>query len=69
MDPLEWLTTGPALRTRDGCRGRVAALSLGQRSRLAYALRLTDPEGEALARALHGINHKVRSRRPAAGKS
>lgn len=57
------LLTGPALRTRAGCRARVALLSLGERARVAWALGVADPEGEKIARALHGRNHKKRTRR------
>ncbi len=59
----EDLLHGPVLKTRAGCRARVALLSLGQRARLAWLLGVRDPEGERLSRALHDLNHRKRTRR------
>jgi len=50
---IEKLLVGPVLGTREGCRRRVALLTIAERWAIAYRLGLTTAEGEVLARALH----------------
>lgn len=54
------LMHAPVLRTRAGCRARVAHLSLGQQWELARALSLADPSPELLEKLLHDLNHVKR---------
>lgn len=59
---LENLLTGPVLRTRQGARARVAALSIAERWALAWHFGMPTADGEDLARRLHDLNHKKRTR-------
>jgi hypothetical protein len=56
---LGFLLHGPALRTRAGCRARVAALSLGERWRLAHHFAC---DVDQIDKRLHDLNHKKRIR-------
>jgi len=59
---IERLTTGPVLRTREGCRRRVEMLSLGQRWLLAWHFGIDNRfDGEQIAKRLHDLNHKRRT--------
>jgi hypothetical protein len=60
------LVTGPVLKTRAGCRARLACMTLGQQWMLAYHL---DCRVEKLDRVLHDRNHKKRMGRTPAGGS
>ncbi len=53
---FDWMR-GPVLQTREGCRARLAQLTLGQQWQLAYRLRC---DVRDLDRVLHDLNHKTR---------
>jgi hypothetical protein len=62
---LQTLVTGPVLQTRDGCRRRVALLSLAERWALAwyFGIDVNELDCEDLARRLHALNHTKRTKR------
>ena len=61
---LKFLTTGPVLRTRAGCRARLRALTLGQQWQLAYHLQC---DVRDLDKVLHDLNHTKRISRRGLG--